>query len=118
MASPPAAAQELSVLLAEFAQPIREVFKIEDVPVESFKISLDRNQMTPCKQTSAAGAGAGYALSSPGLFPARSGEGNCLGVSERPVTQDTGQDWTGRGRPFLLKEKHPQHSLVRVFSSF
>lgn len=41
VASPPAAAQELPVLLAESAQPIREMFKIEDVPVESFKISLD-----------------------------------------------------------------------------
>lgn len=41
VASPPAAAQELPVLLAESVQPIREVFKIEDVPVESFKISLD-----------------------------------------------------------------------------
>lgn len=41
VASPPAAAQELTVLLAEFAQPIWEVFKIEDVSVESFKVSLD-----------------------------------------------------------------------------
>lgn len=39
--SPPAAAQELTALLAGFVQPIRKAFKIEDVPVESLKISLD-----------------------------------------------------------------------------
>lgn len=40
-ASPAAAAQELTVLLAGFVQPVWKAFKIEDVPVESFKISLD-----------------------------------------------------------------------------
>lgn len=52
--------------------------------------------MTLCKQTPAAGAGAGPALSSSCLFPACSREGTCPGGSERPLTHDPGQDGTGR----------------------
>lgn len=51
--------------------------------------------MTLCKQTPAAGAGSGHALSASCLFPACSREGTCPGGSERPVTHDTGQDGTG-----------------------